>query len=188
MRGWTWLGFAACETVEQHTLPLTQFESQLAPLVDRMRERRRIPAHAQIIPLYHANLPAVLRLHLDNMGGDRGQLYRKLRGQGVGAFHPRYSRVLAVDGKIKGCILAHRRDRDTAIVDADIIDPSIRGGWANVWLKLEATRGAISLGIKNFQFTSFDHYVDTRSFTKKLGGETTDVSVLMYRPIGGNVE
>jgi GNAT superfamily N-acetyltransferase len=188
MRGWRWLRFVVCETVERHSLTLTQFEPQLAPLVDRMRERGRIPANAQIIPLYQANLPAVLRLHLDTMGGDRGQLYRKLRGQGVGAFHPRYSRVLLVDRKIKGCILAHRRDRDTAVVDADIVDPSLRGGWANVWLKLEATRGAISLGIKNFEFTSFDHYADTRSFTKKLGGETTRASVLMYRPIDSNVE
>jgi N-acetylglutamate synthase-like GNAT family acetyltransferase len=188
MKGWTSLGFEACETVEQHLLPLTQFEPQLAPLVERMRERGHIPANAQIIPLYQANLPAVLRLHLDNMGGDRGQLYRKLRGEGGGAFHPRYSRVLLVDGKIKGCILAHRRDKDTAVVDADIVEPSVRGGWANVLLKLEATRRAVCLGIKNFEFTSFDHYADTRSFTKKLGGATTRVSVLMYRPVDGNVE
>ena len=74
-------------------------------------------------------------------------------------------------------------DADTIAVDANIVDPSVRGTWANVWLKLEATRGAMRLGIKNFQFTTFDHYADTRSFTKKLGGTTIHSSLLMYRPL-----
>jgi hypothetical protein len=183
MQGWTWLRFTVCETVEQHLLPLAQFEPQLAPVVERIRESGRIPATARIIPLYQANLPAVLRLHLDNMGGDRGELYRRLRGQGPNCFLPQHSRVLMIDNKVKGCILGHRKDAYTIVVDANIVDPGVRGGWANVWLKLEATRGAIRLGIKNFEFTTFDHYADTRSFTKKLGGATTRTSVLMCRPI-----
>ena len=181
MCAWQRLGFTPCETVETQRLPLDQFEPRLAPLVERMRNQNRIPMVAKIIPLYESNLGAVLHLHLDNLGGDRAELYRKLRGRGAGAFHPRYSRVLLVDGKVKGCILAHRKDRDTAIVDADIVTSSHRGGWANVWLKLEATRGAIRLGIKNFEFTSFDHYSDTRSFTQKMGGITTRTTLLMVK-------
>jgi N-acetylglutamate synthase-like GNAT family acetyltransferase len=183
MRAWQWLGFKSCEAVESQQLPLDQFEPRLAPLIERMHNQKRIPAAAQIIPLYNSNLGAVLNLHLDNLGGDRADLYRKLRGRGSGAFHPRYSRVLLVDGKVVGCILAHRKDNDTAIVDADIVDPSLRGGWANVWLKLEATRGALRLGIKNFEFTSFDHYTDTRSFTQKMGGITTRTTLLMVKPL-----
>ena len=183
MQGWRWLGFEAIEKVEDHELPTARFESELGPLVDRMRAKGRIPADARIIPLYEANAAAVLQLHLDQMGGDRRELYRKIRGQGVGAFHPRYSRVLLVDGRVKGCILAHRAAADVAAVDANILDPSIRGGWANVWLKLEATRGAVRLGIKTFRFTTFDHYSDTRRFTERLGGVTTRTTYLMYRPI-----
>ena len=125
MRGWMTLGFVPCETVREHMLPLDQFEPQLAPLLDRMRERGRIPPAARITPLYQANLPAVLQLHLDHLGGNRGELYRKLRGDGAGAFHPRYSRVLVVGDKTLGCILAHRYDEETAVVDADIVDPSL---------------------------------------------------------------
>jgi N-acetylglutamate synthase-like GNAT family acetyltransferase len=183
MRAWQWLGFTSCEKVESQQLPLDQFEPRLAPLVERMQNQNRIPAAARIIPLYESNKAAVLNLHLDNLGGDRADLYRKLCGRGPGAFHPRYSRVLLVDGKVVGCILAYRKDSDTAIVDADIVDSSLRGGWANVWLKLEATRGALRLGIKNFEFTSFDHYTDTRSFTKKMGGVTTRTTLLMVKPL-----
>jgi Acetyltransferase (GNAT) family len=183
MRRWQQFGFAACASVEDHILPLEKFELRLGQLVERMHEAGRIPVEARIIPLYQADPAAVLQLHLDQLGGDRGELYRKLRGVGAGAFHPRYSRLLMIGEKVKGCILAHRAGKDTAIVDADIIEPSLRGGWANVWLKLEATRGAFRLGIKQFQFTTFDHYTDTRKFAMKLGGMTTRTTLLMMRPI-----
>jgi hypothetical protein len=176
---WRRLGFSRHDTVETQRLPLDDFEPRLAPLLERLQNR--IPPSAQIIPLYRSHLPAVLQLHLDNLGGDRGEIYRKLRGHGVSAYHPRYSRVLLVDGRVVGCILAHRKDAETAVVDADIVEPSLRGGWANVWLKLEATRGALRLGIKNFEYTTFDHYADTRSFTKKLGGVTVETKVLMIK-------
>jgi hypothetical protein len=173
-------------SVEDHDLPTERFEAELGPLFDRMQERGRIPVGASIVPLYEANPAAVLQLHLDQMGGDRGELYRKIRGIGAGAFHPRYSRVILIDGRVKGCILAHRVAADVAAVDANILDPEVRGGWANVWLKLEATRGAIRLGIKTFRFATFDQYTDTRSFTQRLGGETTRVMQLMYRPIAAS--
>ena len=185
-QAWRWLGFAPVETVEEHDLSTEQIEAKLGPLVDRMRARGRIPSNAHISPLYEVNAASVLQLHLDQMGGERGELYRKIRGKGVGAFHPRYSCVLLVDGQVKGCILAHRIAADVAAVDANILDPSVRGGWANVWLKLEATRGAIRLGIKTFQFTTFDHYTDTRSFTEQLGGATTRITHLMYRPFSSS--
>ena len=183
---WQRLGFSPLETVEEHDLSTEQIEAKLGPLVDRMRARGRIPSNAHISPLYEVNAASVLQLHLDQMGGERGELYRKIQGKGAGAFHPRYSRVLLVDGRVKGCILAHRVAADVAAVDANILDPSVRGGWANVWLKLEATRGAIRLGIKTFQFTTFDHYTDTRSFTEQLGGTTTRITHLMCRRFSSN--
>jgi hypothetical protein len=39
------------------------------------------------------------------------------------------------------------------------------------------------LGIQQFEFTTFDHYGDTRRFTEKLGGVTVRTSALMYRPL-----
>lgn len=180
-RAWRGLGFEVCETVEQHELPLDQFVPRLAPLVEQLRQRGRIPPDARIVPLYAADPAAVLQLHLDHMGGDRGALFQKIRGFGPGAFHPRYSRVLMVGQRVVGCILAHRESRFVATVDAIILIPEVRGGWANAWLKLEATQGAQSLGVTHFHFTSFDHYADTRRFTQQLGGVTAKRLALMYR-------
>jgi GNAT superfamily N-acetyltransferase len=182
-QGWQWLGFEPFDTVEEHTLPVDQFEAWLGPLVERVRATGRIPTNASIIPLYQANAAAVLQLHLDQMGGDRRELYRKLLGRGPGAFLPRQSRVLLIDDRVKGCILGHRTAKDTVRIDADIVVPSLRGGWANAWLKLDAFRSGHSLGLKQFTFTSFDHYADTRSFTNKLGGATIRRNSLMLRRI-----
>lgn len=181
--GWRQLGFQVCETVEEHELPLAGFGPRLAPLVARMQQQGRIPVDARIVPLHAADRKQVLQLHLDHLGGDRESLYRKLRGDGAGAFHPRYSRVLMVGEQIAGCILAHRKSRHVAAVDAVIVAPAFRHGWANAWLKLEATQGALSLGITHFHYTTFDHYDDTRFFTAKLGGVTTTRWALMYRPL-----
>lgn len=90
---WQHLGFEPVETVEEHLLPIEQFESRLGPVVERMRANGHIPANSEIIPLYRSNLAAVMQLHLDEMGGSRQELYQKLRGNMPGAFHPRYSRL-----------------------------------------------------------------------------------------------
>jgi hypothetical protein len=68
-------------------------------------------------------------------------------------------------------------------VDATILIPEVRGRWADAWLKLEATRGALALGITHFRFTTFDRYADTRRFTRQLGGAATARWALMYRPL-----
>lgn len=183
MHRWQRLGFDVCETVEEHELPLDQFEPRLAPVVERFRRRGAIPADAQIVPLYAVDPLAVLQLHLHHLGGDRESLLRKLHGQGDGAFHPRYSRVLTLKGRTVGCILAHRKSASVAAVDATILAAEVRGGWANAWLKLEATRGAASLGITHFHFSTFDQYADTRRFTAKLGGTTARTWALMMRPL-----
>jgi N-acetylglutamate synthase-like GNAT family acetyltransferase len=182
--GWRRLGFTPCETVEEHQLPLDQFVPRLAPLVARLRDQGRIPAEARVVPLYAADRDQVLQLHLDHLGGDRDSLSQKLVGRGTGAFHPRYSRVLLVGDRIGGCILTHLQPPRVAVVDANIVAPEFRGGWANLWLKLEATQGALRLGITHFHFTTFDQYADTRSFTAKLGGVVTKKLVLMHRRLG----
>lgn len=183
MRCWAALGFVACETVEHHELPVDQFEPQLAPLCDRMRQRGKIPASARIIPLFDADLSQVLELHLATLGGDPVALSQKLCGEVPGSFMPRLSRVLVVGDQVVGFILANRVSPEIAYVDANVVAPEVRGGWANVWLKLEATQEAMKHGIRKFVFTSFDHYKDTRSFTERLSGVTVRETVLMYLPL-----
>jgi N-acetylglutamate synthase-like GNAT family acetyltransferase len=183
MRFWDSLGFIPCETVEHHELLVDQFETQLAPLYEKMRAHGKIPDSARIIPLFAADLSQVLQLHVAELGGDTTTLSQKLRGMVPRSFTPRLSKVLTVNDRVVGFILANRISREVAHVDANVVAPEVRGGWANVWLKLEATREAIKNGITTFVFTTFDHYKDTRSFTERLDGVTVRISVLMYLPL-----
>ena len=178
-------GWDSCRllSVEDHDLPTERFEAELGPLFDRMRERGAFPQVRRSFRFTGRTRPPYCNCTLTKWAATAANCIARFAGIGAGAFHPRYSRVLLIDGRVKGCILAHRVAADVAAVDADILDPKLRGGWANVWLKLEATRGALRLGIKTFRFTTFDQYTDTRSFTQRFGGETTRVMQLMYRPI-----
>ena len=187
-QGWRWLGFEPLETVVYHELPLSVIEKKLAPMYDWMVSKGGIPQEAEIIPLCDADRPAVARLHTEVLGGDYATLLRLMQGTGIGAYHPVYSRILLVGGKVKGCILAHRESKESAVVDANLLDPSVRGGWANLWLKLEATRGAAALGIERFTYSTFDHYTDTRVFSEMLGGKEVRRMLLMHRLLGDHAE
>lgn len=183
MQGWEWLGFSVCETVEEHELPVANFDPVLGPLLERMQRQGRIPAGARTIPLYAADAAGVVQLHLDNLGGDADDLLKRIRGQAPNSFHPDFSRVITIDDRIVAAVLARRTVEHVIMVDAIIVAPEARGGWANLWLKLEATRRVIPHGVTHLCFTTFDRYTDTRSLVRKLGGRTTRSMALMYRLI-----
>ena len=183
MESWQWLGFSICETVEEHELPVANFDPALGPLLERMERQGRIPAEARMIPLYAADAAGVVQLHLDNLGGDADDLLKRIRGQAPNSFHPDFSRVIAIDDRIVAAVLARRIAERAIMVDAIVVAPEARGGWANLWLKLEATRRVIPHGVTHLYFTTFDRYTDTRRLVRKLGGRTTRAMALMYRLI-----
>ena len=182
-RRWERLGFSVRETVEEHQLPVAEIVSRLEPFVEGVRSRGWIPPDARIIPLYAADREKVLQLHLDELGGDRPSLAQRLRGQGPDAFHLRFSRVLMLGERVVGCILGHSLARGSAAVDAVIVKPEMRDGWANAWLRLDAALHALTQEISHLNFTTFDRYADTRSFARRLRGVVTTRWALMHRPL-----
>lgn len=184
---WQRLGFSPLEQVVDHEVELTRVIERLTPLWDRIAGQGWAPDDARLVSLYEADRGQVADLHLRELGGDRRDLLRKLRGEGVGAYQPVYSRVLLIgrepQREVAGCLLARRLDRETAAVEANIVDPGIRAGWANIWLKLDASRGAQSLGIHRFLWRTFDRYQDTRAFTEQVGGKVLRTELLMHRPL-----
>jgi N-acetylglutamate synthase-like GNAT family acetyltransferase len=181
MQGWQWLGFDVCETREEHELPVANFDPVLGPLLVRMQRQGRIPAGAQMIPLYAADAAAVVKLHLDNLGGDADDLMRRIHRQAPNSFHPDFSRVIVIGNRVVAAVLARRTAQTAIQVDAIIVAPEARSGWANLWLKLEATRRVIPHGVTHLYFTTFDRYADTRSLVRKLGGRTVRTMGLMWR-------
>lgn len=183
MHAWQWLGFSACETIEEHELEIAAVEHRLAPLIERMKADGRIPADASIAPLYKADPAAVAQLHVRNLGGDVEAIRQRVEGKGPHPFFRRHSLVLTLGGDVVGCLLGHRLSERAFVIDAVIVDPPLRNGWANLLLRCEAAQRVKHEGASHIQYTSFDHYTDTRRFTQKLGGVTLRRFALMYRPI-----
>ena len=182
-QGWRRLQFEPVETVQHHELMIDALIPRLLAAVTSLKRSGQVPDGARIVPLYAADREAVLDLHTSHLGGDRDALRARLHGRTTDAFHPRYSRVLLVDDRICGCLLAHRTGRDVAAVDAVVIAPEYRLGWANAWLRLEACQGATSIGVERIRFTTFDHYQDSRQFATQFHGAITRTRALMGRPL-----
>jgi hypothetical protein len=180
---WQSLAFVVTETSTVHELALDAVEARLAPLMAWLQQREAAPADARLTPLYRATPERVVELHLRHLGGDPTDLRRRIRGGGPGAFHPRYSLALHVGEALIGCLLARRISADRAAIDAVIVAPEYRQGWANLWLKHAATRQAAALGIETFEFTTFDRYEDTRKFAQLVGGRVLSRKALLKRPL-----
>ena len=125
-------------------LRLSTSKPKLGPLIERMRTKGRIPPMLGLSRSMKQMRPPYCKCILTRWAASAASCIGRFGDEGW-PLSPRYSCVLLVGDRVKGCILAHRVAADVAAVDANILDPSVRGGWANVWLKLEATRGADSV-------------------------------------------
>jgi hypothetical protein len=71
---------------------------------------------------------------------------------------------------------------DVGLVEVNVVHPMLRGGWANLWLKLEGTREARDEGYKAFLYETHEQHVDTVGLTRRLEG-TVVPRVELYRII-----
>jgi hypothetical protein len=68
-------------------------------------------------------------------------------------------------------------------VDANVLDPAVRMGWANVWLKVEAAESLLAAGIRTIRYFTFDRHTDTRRVSVRVGGRPVRTLVRMRRDI-----
>ncbi|MCA9261299.1 MAG: GNAT family N-acetyltransferase [Planctomycetales bacterium] len=176
---WQRWGFEIVDSSEDYIVSVAEIDRVLGPLYEWMTQRGDIPSNARIIPLYEADRESVVKLHLAHLGGDVAALTQKCAGEGSEAYHLRGSRVLTVGDVTVGCVLARRSSRTSGVVDAIVVDPKLRLGWANLWLKLDAARFAKWRGVEEFRFRTFDKYFDSRKLAERLGGRTVDHRVLL---------
>ena len=149
------LGFERLRTIfEFESIPAEVYRS-LSPLLNKVRERGRIPVDASVVGLNEADLTAVATLHASQLGGCVSDLLPMLQGLGDRAYDPYLSTVLYVGRRVMGCNLFRRTGDDTGVEDATVIDPSLRNGWAMLWLACEHARRGVEQGIGHFRFTTF---------------------------------
>jgi predicted N-acetyltransferase YhbS len=175
---WARFGFTPCQRRMDFEADLAQAHATLLPLYERAREENWIPPTARIVPLADADLDAVARLHTQCLGGTRRLLMPLLRGSAAGAYDPQCSRVLLFDEKVVGFTLGRvHADESCSDVDANVIHPAVRLGWANLWLKFEAASVLLARGIRTIRYSTFQQHTDTHRVSRQVGARLLRTSI-----------
>jgi GNAT superfamily N-acetyltransferase len=150
----------------------TRTIEMLQPIYDWLKKRGRIPADAHLVFLRDAKPDDVLNLVTTHLGGagDRATLKKRLLGKHPVPFDPVLSRILMHRETIVGAILGRPVEGDAVVVEVNVVHPSVRGRWANAWLKLDATSRARDLGFSTFFYETYQQHADTAKLTRRLGG------------------
>lgn len=179
---WAGLGLDQCAVLQETRIDAARLEAYLTPFWEQMSARGWVPAEARLVPLGAlgpVEIEQVAAMHVAHLGGSRDYLLPRLRGQVLDRFHPNLSLALMMSERVMGLTLGRLLPGSTYFVDANVLDPSLRGGlstgWANVWLKLESARRCRENGTRTYQFHTHDQHSDTRKLARKVGGVTAEL-------------
>lgn len=182
---WKSLGFTNHVTLAEHEVSLAEAEARLGPLHEQMTQAGWIPEDAQVLPLAQTTptqQEQLIALHLAHLGGNAQQLREQLIARrGGGGFDRDLSMVLLRGGRAVGFTLGGMLPDGACSIDANVLEPAHRLGWANLLLKLTAARVLRARGVERVRFQSCDFHTDTRKTTRMLGGDLRHESRLMYR-------
>lgn len=153
----------------------------LAGLYQGIIERNWIPKSAKIISLSEADIKAVAKLHLKYLGGNRADLLSSLRGGPPGYFD-RTSFVLTLDGAVVGFNLGRMRPAEKVCeIDSTVVDPSLRLGWANLWMRYHAGVWLLEHGIERVRYRALEEHTDTRRTFRRGKTKLIATEVLMHK-------
>ena len=173
------LGFIPGRRKSEYETVLADSLPTILPLYEQVREHGWIPPSARIIPLARADHDAVAALHAQYLGGSRRLLVPLLNGTAPDCFDPQYSRVLLVDGHVVGFTLGRILPGGVCEVDANVLHPSVRLGWANLWLKVEAAQLLMANGIHTIRYFSLEQHTDTHRLSRQAGAKLVRTLVQM---------
>ena len=180
-RAWAALGFSPARQKREYEADIAAASSTLVPLYDQVRQAGYIPSNARMIPLADADHDAVARLHVEYLGGSHRLLLPLLTGAAPDRYHPRYSRVMLLDGRVVGASLGRILPDGVCEVDAHVLHPSVRMGWANLWLKMEAAEHLLADGIRTMRYFTLEHHTDTHRISRQAGCRLLRTLVQMRR-------
>jgi GNAT superfamily N-acetyltransferase len=172
-RQWQSIGFTSEFEYEEHELSVQAVVDRFGPLLAEMTQAGWIPGDARIVPLAEADAAQreqLVQLYVEHLNGAAEQVRAELNDPRVS--DPALSMVLLRGGRPVGFTLGAVREPGVCTVDANVLEPSHRLGWANLWLKLTAGEVLLSRGIPRTRFQTRDAYSDTRKVVRQVNGVT----------------
>lgn len=179
---WQRLGFDRSLICPLNQIDCGRLLATLEPIYDRLVARGKIPDGAHVLSLRNCSPDEVAELVTSALGGTHAAMKNRVLGRHPQRLDPDTSRVLTVSGRVRGVLLASPAKNDAAWVEANVLHSSVRGRWANVWLKIETVTNALALGIHTVNYETYSQHDDTLKLTARLGGVVTP-RVELYRII-----
>jgi len=159
-------------------------EAMLARYRERFDESGYVPAGARIVSLPEAPAEAVANLVAREFHNSPALMQARFQGRLGRAPDPDRSVVLLLDGVVMGAQLVTLGDDAVPEVEANVVHPSLRRGWANLLLTHEGTRAGVLHGSRRFRFYCDDRVIDTVNLARRSGASRTRVQLALRRPTG----
>ena len=184
-RAWSAFGFSPCQRRLDFEIDLAQAHAALRPVYERVRARGLIPDNARIIPMAEADHEAVVRLHVQYLGGTPRLLLPLIRGAADDPYDLFCSRVLLLGERVVGFTLGRVRAGGVCEFDANVIDPTLRLGWATLWLRVEAAEYNLGNDVQTLRYTGLQQHTDTHVAGQRMGARVIRTLVQMRRDLPG---
>lgn len=171
-QAWKRLGMEhSCHVLETRT-DLAASIRYLQPIYQQVVQRGWVPAGARLVPLDRADPAGIAQLHVQHLGGDFDTLLRRLGGQTPPPYHPEMSPVILLDGRVAAFILTLPIGDGVGLIESTVVAPSVRGRWANLWMRVAGARRCLELGLHTVLYYTYDRHGDTRKVAQRLEGVT----------------
>jgi hypothetical protein len=94
--------------------------------------------------------------------------------------------VLLLDGTVVGAQLVSIAADGIPEVEANVVIPTLRRGWANLLLTHEGTRTGVRHGSARFRFFCDDRVIDTINLARRSGATRTATDLVLRRAVRGH--
>jgi hypothetical protein len=176
---WLELGFKPQQFRYAHEISAQRGLERLSPLVQQIIDHGWAPENTRVIPLAEADVEAVCRLHVQHLGGSARRLIGMLDGSSPQAYDRSASMVLLCGEQTKGFTLGWFPEPTVCEVAANVLDPSVRLGWADLLLKDAAVKAVLARGGQVLRFCTAEQHRDSRRTLEKVGGGVSRTEVRM---------
>ncbi|MBA3483080.1 MAG: hypothetical protein H0T51_14830 [Pirellulales bacterium] len=176
---WATLGFTPHQYRYTHEISARRGYERLSPLVEQIHDHDWAPVTARIIPLADADVQAVCDLHIQHLGGSARRLMPMLDGSAPHAYDRRVSMVLLCGEQTKGFTLGWFPEPSVCEIAANVLDPTVRLGWADLLLKHAAVKAVLERGGQLFRFCTAEQHRDSRRTLERVGGGVSRTEVRM---------
>jgi hypothetical protein len=180
---WRSLGFEQDQSRYAHEIAVDHCRSRLQPLIEQVHDHGWIPKDARIVPLAEADIERVCDLHLRYLGGDAGTLVPMLDGSAPHPYDRQASVVLMCGERTQGFTLGWFPDPSRCEIAANVLDPSVRVGWADLMLKYAACERVRQRKAERFRFCTGEQHTDSRRTLGWLGAGVTRAEVRLKAKI-----